>query len=62
MQEVAMLCDETVVIAHGRVVAAGTPEALRERTGAGSFEDAFVALTGDGQAGEESAGNSAEPA
>lgn len=48
MQEVAMLCDETVVIAQGRVVAAGTPEALREHTGAGSFEDAFVALTGDG--------------
>jgi sodium transport system ATP-binding protein len=46
MQEVATLCDDTVVIAAGRVVACGTPEALRERTGAGSFEDAFVALTG----------------
>ena len=46
MQEVATLCDETVVIAAGCVVAHGTPEALRERTGAGSFEDAFVALTG----------------
>jgi sodium transport system ATP-binding protein len=46
MQEVATLCDETVVIAAGCVVASGTPEALRERTGAGSFEDAFVALTG----------------
>lgn len=47
MQEVAMLCDEAVVIAAGRVVATGTPEALRERTGAASFEDAFVALTGE---------------
>jgi len=46
MQEVAMLCDEAVVIAAGRVVATGTPEALRERTGAASFEDAFVTLTG----------------
>ncbi len=46
MQEVATLCDDTVVIAAGCVVACGTPEALREHTGAGSFEDAFVALTG----------------
>ena len=52
MQEVAMLCDESVVIAAGCVVATGTPESLRQRTGAGSFEDAFVALTGDGTAGE----------
>jgi sodium transport system ATP-binding protein len=50
MQEVAMLCDEAVVIAAGRVVATGTPEVLRERTGAASFEDAFVALTGEGAA------------
>jgi sodium transport system ATP-binding protein len=46
MQEVAMLCDEAVVIAAGAVVACGTPEALRERAGASSFEDAFVTLTG----------------
>jgi ABC-type Na+ transport system ATPase subunit NatA len=51
MHEVAMLCDEAVVIAAGRVVACGTPEELRQRTQAASFEDAFVALTGD--AGEE---------
>jgi sodium transport system ATP-binding protein len=50
MQEVAMLCDEAVVIAAGQVVATGTPEALRERAGAASFEDAFVALTGAGGA------------
>lgn len=49
MQEVAQLCDEVVVIARGEVVATGTPEALRERTGAASFEDAFIALTGEGE-------------
>ena len=48
MQEVALLCDEAVVITAGRVVATGTPEALRERAGSASFEDAFVALTGEG--------------
>jgi sodium transport system ATP-binding protein len=47
MQEVALLCDEVVVIARGSVVARGTPEALRHGTGAATFEDAFVALTGE---------------
>lgn len=46
MQEVALLCDDVVVIASGSVVAQGTPAELRERTGAASFEDAFVALAG----------------
>jgi sodium transport system ATP-binding protein len=50
MQEVAQLCDDVVVIAHGAVVATGTPEGLRERTGAANFEDAFVALTGEHEA------------
>jgi ABC-type Na+ transport system ATPase subunit NatA len=39
-----------VVIARGEVVATGTPEALRARTGAANFEDAFIALTGEGEA------------
>jgi sodium transport system ATP-binding protein len=47
MQEVALLCDEVVVIARGGVVAQGTPDALRERVGAADFEEAFVRLTGD---------------
>ena len=34
MQEVGALCDRIVVIAHGRVVADESPEALREQTGA----------------------------
>jgi sodium transport system ATP-binding protein len=46
MQEVAALCDRIVVIAHGRVLANGTPDELRERTGAASLEDAFVAAIG----------------
>jgi len=47
MQEVALLCDEVVVVAQGRVVARGVPEQLRIAAGAANFEDAFVALTGD---------------
>jgi sodium transport system ATP-binding protein len=46
MQEVAALCDRIVVIASGRVVAQGTPEELRARTGAANLEDAFVRAIG----------------
>ena len=47
MQEVALLCDDVVVISHGAVVAQGEPEALREQAGAADFEEAFVRLTGE---------------
>lgn len=46
MQEVAALCDRIVVIAHGRVVADESPDALREQTGATNLEDAFVKIIG----------------
>lgn len=44
MQEVEALCDRIIVIAHGTVVAEGTADALRARTGTDTLEDAFVAL------------------
>ncbi|HEU4515712.1 MAG TPA: ATP-binding cassette domain-containing protein [Steroidobacteraceae bacterium] len=47
MQEVAALCDEIVIVDKGRVVAAGTPDALRARFGSASLEDAFVSAIGD---------------
>jgi sodium transport system ATP-binding protein len=46
MQEVAALCDRIVVIAHGRVVADETPDALRAQTGTTNLEDAFVKIIG----------------
>jgi sodium transport system ATP-binding protein len=46
MQEVSALCDRIVVIARGRVAAAGTPDELRAATGQESLEDAFVAAIG----------------
>ncbi len=46
MQEVAALADQIVIIAHGRVVADGTPEKILARTGADDLESAFVALVG----------------
>jgi sodium transport system ATP-binding protein len=48
MQEVERLCDHVVIVSHGRSVAEGTVEALRERAGedaqTGDFEAAFVRL------------------
>ena len=46
MQEVAALCDRIVVIAQGRVMAAGTPDELRAQTGEDNLEDAFVKAIG----------------
>lgn len=49
MQEVAELCDEIVIIDHGRVAAAGTPDQLRRQTGHENLEEAFVAAIGSGE-------------
>ncbi len=46
MQEVAALCDRIIVIAKGRVVAAGTADELRAQTGEANLEDAFVKVIG----------------
>lgn len=46
MQEVAMLCENIVIIAGGRVAAQGSPDELRARTGQENLEDAFVDLIG----------------
>ena len=46
MQEVTALCDRIVVIAQGRVVAAGSPDELRVETGQSNLEDAFVKAIG----------------
>ncbi|UTA46914.1 ATP-binding cassette domain-containing protein [Simiduia sp. 21SJ11W-1] len=46
MQEVAALCDQVIVVAKGKVVAAGTPADLCAQTGKAHLEDAFVTLIG----------------
>ncbi len=42
MQEVSALCDEIVIIAHGVVVARGSPDALRAQMGEDDLEEVFV--------------------
>ncbi|MGH8495981.1 MAG: ATP-binding cassette domain-containing protein [Gammaproteobacteria bacterium] len=49
MQEVAALCDEIVIIAHGRVAASGTPDAIRAQAGETNLEEAFVKAIGSAE-------------
>jgi sodium transport system ATP-binding protein len=49
MQEVSALCDRIVIIAHGRVLADGTPEEIRSRAGKENLEEAFVSVIGSDQ-------------
>jgi sodium transport system ATP-binding protein len=44
MQEVERLCDEVVVVSHGRTVARGSVPELLARTGQTDFEESFVQL------------------
>ncbi|WP_197321592.1 ABC transporter ATP-binding protein [Saccharomonospora sp. NB11] len=46
MDEVEHLCDRVAIVDSGRVVAQGTPNALKAHTSAATLEDAFVKLTG----------------
>jgi sodium transport system ATP-binding protein len=50
MQEVAALCDGIIIIAHGRVVARGTPDDIRRQTGEQDLEEAFVKAVGAAEA------------
>lgn len=46
LEEVRALCDNVVIIAHGRVVANGEVEAICRQARRATLEDAFLALTG----------------
>ena len=46
MDEAERVADRIAIIDHGRIVAQGSPQALKQQTGADSLEHAFLALTG----------------
>lgn len=46
MQEVSALCDDIVIVAHGRAVAQGSPDDIRRQAGHEDLEEAFVQLAG----------------
>jgi ABC-2 type transport system ATP-binding protein len=46
MDEAERVAQRIAIIDHGAIVALGTPQELKERTGADSLEGAYLALTG----------------
>jgi ABC-2 type transport system ATP-binding protein len=56
MDEADRVAHRIGVIDHGKLVAQGTPKAIKEQTGTESLEDAFLALTGS-TIRDESAGS-----
>jgi ABC-2 type transport system ATP-binding protein len=46
MEEADRVAQRVAIIDHGKIVAQGTPEELKQRTDAETLEDAFLALTG----------------
>jgi sodium transport system ATP-binding protein len=49
MQEVAALCDRIVIIGAGRVLADGSPQAIREASGTETLEEAFLNVLGNAE-------------
>ncbi len=46
MDEADRVAQRIAIIDHGRIVAQGTSQELKEQTASDSLEDAFLALTG----------------
>ncbi|HEY7304414.1 MAG TPA: ATP-binding cassette domain-containing protein [Bryobacteraceae bacterium] len=46
MDEADRIAERIAIIDHGRIVAQGSPQELKQQTGGDSLEDAFLALTG----------------
>ncbi len=46
MDEAERVAQRIAIIDHGKIVAAGTPEELKQQTNSTSLEDAFLAFTG----------------
>ena len=49
MQEVEELCDRTIFLARGSIVATGTPAEIRERSKLKNLEEVFVTIARDGE-------------
>ena len=47
MQEVANLCDDVVIVGHGRVLFQGTLDGLREHANESDLEEAFIEVIGE---------------
>lgn len=56
MEEADRIADRIAIIDHGKIIASGTPEQLKEQTNKESLEDAFLELTGHAIREEEASG------
>jgi ABC-type multidrug transport system ATPase subunit len=46
MEEADRLCDRVAIVDHGRILASGSPEALKRDRAASTLEAVFINLTG----------------
>jgi len=53
MEEAERVSDHIAIIDHGKIIASGSPEALKAKTNTTTLEDAFLALTGSSIRHEE---------
>ncbi|HVN05416.1 MAG TPA: ATP-binding cassette domain-containing protein [Bryobacteraceae bacterium] len=56
MDEAERIAQRLAIIDHGKIIAQGSPQQLKEQTGTASLEEAFLALTGS-QIRDETAGS-----
>ncbi len=47
MEEAQLLCDDIVIVDHGRIIAQGTPPQLLAEYGVANLEELFLKLTGE---------------
>ncbi len=46
LEEADLLCDRVAILVKGKILAIGTPQALKAKTGRKSLEEAFMEITG----------------
>ncbi|MCL4338624.1 ATP-binding cassette domain-containing protein [Patescibacteria group bacterium] len=56
IEEAEKVARRVAIMDHGKIVAQGTPDGLKEKTGKQTLEDAFLSLTGHGIRDEEASG------
>ena len=52
MEEAEFLCDRIIMMDKGRIIASGTPEELKKKTGTGNLRDTFFAFIEGGNQDE----------
>jgi len=56
LDEAERVADRIAVIDHGKIIAQGSPEEIKQRTDSDTLEEAFLALTGSSIREEKATG------